>query len=108
MIFVALAAACLPLACQQSVTYPAELSDPGTTPSPGGGGGQDSGLSTTDGSVTGPGSVTVLASVTSVPTSIALDSSNVFWTDTAGNVSTVPRAGGASALVISGQASPLG
>lgn len=54
------------------------------------------------------GTVVVLASGVATPTSIALDASNVYWTDNAGAVWSVPRGGGPTTLITTGQASPLG
>jgi hypothetical protein len=64
----------------------------------------------TDAWVAGPdaGSVSVLAAGIATPSSIALDSSHVYWTDRVGAVWSVPRAGGATTLLTTGQAQPLG
>jgi hypothetical protein len=54
------------------------------------------------------GTVSVLASGVATPSSIALDSSNVYWTDRVGAVWSVPRTGGSTTLLTTGQSSPLG
>ncbi len=61
-----------------------------------------------DAAVPDGGPIVVLAAGIATPSSIALDSSNVYWTDEVGAVWSVPRSGGATTLLTTGQASPLG
>ncbi len=93
--------------CQSPPTHPPALGDPGNGGPPPNGGTQanDGGAGATllDGATT----PTVLASGLAAPTALALGPSDVFWTDAAGGVWSVPRAGGTKASIATAQVAPV-
>jgi hypothetical protein len=105
-------AACLVLtvgvafACQSAPTNPPALQNPGNgSPIPHGTNSPpptEAGAPAADG-----GLVTILASGVATPTAVALGPANVYWTDNAGGVWSVPRAGGSKTSLATGQMAPV-
>jgi sugar lactone lactonase YvrE len=88
---------------QAAATLPPALEDPGNGSPPVGGAGSNASPDAGSSTPTTGGAVVVLASGVATPTSIALGPSNVYWTDGAGSVWSVPRGGGSATQITSGQ-----